>query len=64
MTVGELRKALEDMPDDMEVFYETDVGLCTVDHVSVEKVKRYTEEDGRLADVFESADGFAAVTIG
>lgn len=53
MTVAELRKALEGLPDEMEVFHRT----C-------KNVRRFTDDDGdRLADVEESADGFAALLI-
>jgi len=63
MTVAELRKALEAMPDNLEVFSLTDVGLCGVHFIEIEKVRRFMEEERRLADVEEDKDGFDAVTI-
>ena len=42
MNVGELRKALEDLPDDLLVFYEDPQGLSAAEGVYVAHVKQRT----------------------
>lgn len=48
MTVAELRKALEGLPDDMLVLRWTDVGLDLTDQTEILSVKEYPEDTDRL----------------
>lgn len=48
MTVAELRKALEGLPDDMEVLHSTDVGLDSIWETEVLSVAPYPEDTDHL----------------
>ncbi|MGN6148813.1 MAG: hypothetical protein ACTHPD_09765 [Rhizomicrobium sp.] len=48
MTVAELRKALEGLPDDMLVLHSTDVGLDFVWQSQVISVSEYPEDTDHL----------------
>ena len=62
MNVGELRKALEDLPDDLLVFYEDPQGLSAAEGVYVAHVKQPTGGSGISYQVDPKGD--SALVIG
>jgi hypothetical protein len=62
MNVGELRKALEDLPDDLLVFYEDPHGLSAAEGVYVAHVQQRTGASGISYQVDPKGD--SALVIG